>query len=128
LLLGSDDDGAIVIHDVFVVEPSGLPAGVVALLGVGEIRRLGISLDAVLANPGREWELAVPLSLFGRFRRAVRRVFGGCFHSRTPPLVVSHRQWEEDVSPVGRRRLQAGPPPRTPEADLAGRAMLSATK
>ncbi len=100
-----------------------------ALLVVGDIRRLGISLDAVLANPDREWELAVPLSLFGRVRRAVRRVFGGCFRSRTPPPVASHHPWEEAIPlrAVEPPRHQ-GPPPRTPEADFAGREMLAATK
>ncbi len=120
----SDGDSAIVIHDVFVVKPSGLPAGVVALLGVGEIRRLGISLDAVLANPDREWELAVPLSLFGRVRRAVRRVFSGCFRSRTPPPLASRHSWDGVDSPpaVEPPRLVEPPPPHSGSRPCRSRA------
>jgi hypothetical protein len=61
---GSEGGPPVVFHEVFVVEPGGLPAGVVALLGVADIRLLGISLDAVMASPDHDWELAVPLSLF----------------------------------------------------------------
>jgi hypothetical protein len=64
----------VTLSDVFVVKPSHmLPAGIVALLGVGDIHTLRISLDAVVATPGCVWNKAVSLSLFGRLRRAFRR-------------------------------------------------------
>ncbi len=48
--------GPAVLTDVFVVEPYMLPAGVVALLGVSDIRRLGLSLDAVMGRPDCFWD------------------------------------------------------------------------
>jgi hypothetical protein len=39
------------LRDVHVVDPELLPAGVVALLGVSDIRALSLSLDAVMDNP-----------------------------------------------------------------------------
>ncbi len=39
------------LHDVHVIAPEMLPAGVVALLGVADIRALNLSLDAILDNP-----------------------------------------------------------------------------
>jgi hypothetical protein len=40
------------LHDVLAVDVMDLPAGVVALIGVADVRLLGISLDAILARPG----------------------------------------------------------------------------
>ncbi len=50
----------VLLTSVYLVEPEMLPAGVAALLGVADIRALGISLDNVLAHPDRHWEHAVP--------------------------------------------------------------------
>jgi hypothetical protein len=63
----------VMLTDVYVVEPDMLPAGMVALFGVADIRALGLSLDAVMANPGRPWEQSVKLSWCGRIRRFFRR-------------------------------------------------------
>ncbi len=41
------------------VEHYELPAGVIALLGMAEIRRLGMSLHFIADNPGCSWEVAV---------------------------------------------------------------------
>ncbi len=129
---GSEEAPAVILHDVFVVEPTGLPAGIVALLVAGDIRRLGISLDAVLANPDREWKLAVPLSLFGRVRRTLWRMFGDCFRSRTPWPVASRYSRERPEESVLLRAVEPprpdDPPPRTPDPDLASRERLIATK
>ncbi len=63
----------VMLTEVYVVEPDMLPAGVVALFGVSDIRTLGLSLDDVMANPGRPWEQSVKLSWLGRVRRFFRR-------------------------------------------------------
>jgi hypothetical protein len=47
------------LSEVLGVEHYELSAGVIALLGMGEIRRLGMSLDFIARNPGCSWELAV---------------------------------------------------------------------
>jgi hypothetical protein len=44
------------LSDVHVVEPNMLPAGVVALLGVADIRALNLSLDAITADPDCPWD------------------------------------------------------------------------
>ncbi len=69
----SDGMRPVRLTGVYVVEPDMLPAGVVALFGVADIRALGLSLDAVMANPGRPWEQSVELSWFGRIWRFFRR-------------------------------------------------------
>jgi hypothetical protein len=72
----SDWSPPVILSNVYVVDPGTLPAGVVALLGVADIQALGISLDAVLASPGRPWEDAVRSTFVQRVRRAFRRCFG----------------------------------------------------
>jgi hypothetical protein len=62
-----------VLVDVFVVEPHLLPAGVVALLGVADIRCLGLSLDAIMADPDCVWDRAIPVSFLARARQIFRR-------------------------------------------------------
>jgi hypothetical protein len=47
-----------ILRDVFAIEAESLPAGVVALLGVADIHRLGLSLDYIADHPGSHWELA----------------------------------------------------------------------
>jgi hypothetical protein len=47
----SDGSGTITLAGVCIVEPNMLPAGIVALLGVGDIQRLGMSLDTIMAVP-----------------------------------------------------------------------------
>ncbi len=60
LTLGGRGSLAIVeLSEVLGVEHYELPAGVIALLGMGEIRRLGKSLDFIASNPGCSWETAV---------------------------------------------------------------------
>jgi hypothetical protein len=60
LTLGGRGSLAIVeLSEVLGVEHYELPAGVIALLGMGEIRRLGMSLDFIAGNPGCSWETAV---------------------------------------------------------------------
>ena len=48
----------VVLTGVFAVDAAALPAGIVALLGVGDIRFLGLSLDAIADQPGCSWDLA----------------------------------------------------------------------
>jgi hypothetical protein len=47
-----EDASQITLHDVLAVWIQDLPAGVVALIGVADVRRFGLSLDVILANPG----------------------------------------------------------------------------
>jgi hypothetical protein len=128
-----------------------LPAGVVALLGIADIRHLGISLDAVMLAPGSPWEKSVRISVFGRIRRAFRRCFGLATppERRVPPRTahlgpppehrtktrnVDHRPPPEDRP--WRRAPQSAPPrrsvadldPRTPGEIEAGQALLEATR
>jgi hypothetical protein len=58
------------LRDVHVVAPELLPAGVVALLGVADIRALNLSLDAVIDNPDCIWERAVRRPWFWRARHS----------------------------------------------------------
>ncbi len=76
----SDRGRPVVLTDVYVVEPEMLSAGVVALFGVADIRALGLSLDAVMARPGRPWEQSIGFSWFGRIRRFFLRAW-----SAAPP-------------------------------------------
>ncbi len=55
-VLESDRIAPVTLSRVFAVEGSSLPAGVVALLGVADIQFLGLSLDAMVANPGDHWD------------------------------------------------------------------------
>jgi hypothetical protein len=48
----------VVLHNVFTVEASALPAGIMALLGIGGIRCLDLSLDTIADSLGCNWESA----------------------------------------------------------------------
>jgi hypothetical protein len=62
----SDGSGAVTLSGVCIVEPEMLPAGIVALLGVSDIQKLGMSLDAIMAPQDCFWEQAIPISMVGR--------------------------------------------------------------
>jgi hypothetical protein len=125
-----------VLNDVFSIDPELLPAGVVLLIGVGDIRRLGISLDAVLACPNRPWEQAIRVGVFTRFARRFRSLF---FRARPPALepearvyldsetvpLVHHAQRHLDHEVATTQRHA----PRYSEAERgAGSNFLAATK
>ncbi len=55
-----------ILCNVFAVEVEELPEGVVALIGVSDVQRLGLSLDRIAAHPGCRLEDARPLSGTGR--------------------------------------------------------------
>ncbi len=104
-----------------------LPAGVVALFGVADIRALGLSLDAVMTHPGRPWEQSIKRSWFARIRGFFRRVW-----SPEPP---PESQLTEDTTPPApfapcprpdssTRRVE---PRESPGFD-EGRALLEETK
>jgi hypothetical protein len=44
--------GSAILCNVFAVKVDDLPAGIVALIGVADVRRLGLSLDRIAAHPG----------------------------------------------------------------------------
>ncbi len=106
-------DGSPSIHltNVYVVEPEMLPAGVVALLGIADIRRLGLPLDSVLSAPGSPWEQSVSISVFARIRRAFRRCFGIAAppERRDPPRTAHLGSPPEHRSTT--RNVDHGPPP-----------------
>jgi hypothetical protein len=121
----------IALTEVFVVEPDMLPAGVVGLFGVADIAALGVSLDAVMANPGRPWEQSVPLSRFTRIRNSFRRFFG--FARAAPAIAVRTDLAIPDHAPLDRRPIVArrGVPrdlPATPRLTEERRGLLDATK
>jgi hypothetical protein len=127
----SDGMRPVILTEVYVVEPEMLPAGVVALFGVADIRALGLSLiDAVLAHPGRPWEQSVRLSWLGRFRA----LFG---MNRSPAPLRGNRVPVDMTdmtppAPVAPRHLPDASTNRveTPEAlgFDEGRALLDDTK
>ena len=121
----------IALSEVFVVEPDMLPAGVVGLFGVVDIAALGISLDAVMAHPGRPWEQSVPLSLFTRMRNSVRRFFG--FARSAPAIVVRAELAIPEHAPLDRRPIVGRgwvprDPPATPRLMEERRGLLEETK
>jgi hypothetical protein len=76
-------DSHVALQGVFAVNSSELPAGAVALLGVADVRLLGLSLDRIADDPGCHWEDA-------RLRRPPRSVWSrlcgpwtGWFRSRS---------------------------------------------
>ncbi len=75
-----------VLENVFAIDGSNLPAGVVALLGVADIRRLGLSLDYVAEHPGIPWQQAIwRIGLAGywrRFAEALSRCCGKAYSRR----------------------------------------------
>jgi hypothetical protein len=108
-----------------------LPAGVVGLFGVADIAALGISLDAVMAHPGRPWEQSVPLSLFTRMRNSVRRFFG--FARSAPAISVRADLAIPDRAPLDRRPIVgrgwvSRDPPATPRLMDERRSLLEETK
>jgi hypothetical protein len=130
----------VTLAEVFVVELEMLPAGVVALLGIADIRALGISLDATMTNPDRDWEQAVPLSIFGRLRQCTRlfrsppgnrnRAQNQHFETDFLPAqpAPQHARYDEPELPRSRHEVGGPAPQRTPEFDSEGRVLLSATK
>ncbi len=76
----------VTLAGVFIVEHEMLPAGVVALFGVADIRALNISLDTVLLSPDFSWEDAVRVSVFTH----ICRTSGRCFrYFLSPPEIQS---------------------------------------
>jgi hypothetical protein len=126
----SDGMRPVILTDVYVVEPKMLPAGVVALFGVADIRALGLSLDAVLAHPGHPWEQSVRLSWLGR----VRAFFG---MNRSPAPLRGNRVRVDMTdmtlpAPVAPRHLPDASTSRVETPEALGfdeeRALLDDTK
>jgi hypothetical protein len=74
------DSSIATLHDVLAVGILDLPDGVIALLGVGDVRRLGLSLDAILARPGCNLTDALVAGPFAEIPAA--RVEGDCWPER----------------------------------------------
>jgi hypothetical protein len=53
------DASPLMLHDVLAVGVRDLPHGVVALIGVADVRLLGLSLDAILDSPGCDLAAAI---------------------------------------------------------------------
>jgi hypothetical protein len=110
-LLDSERGHPEILPNVFAVSQMRLPAGVVVLLGVSDIRRLGLSLDYIAEHPGCYWESARPRP---GFLSRMCQVFVRAFRDRrgyelalddpsTPPLSVSpplmNPEWEPAPAP-----------------------------
>ena len=122
----------VVLLRVFAVDETSLPAGVVALLGVADVRSLGLSLDAIAAKPGCHWEQALP-------PRSISRALSNCWAWLTSCCSRRDSQTEQrsllPLSPP--RRLQApaidaslnGSPPVMPPrrylAELRAKSLLA---
>ncbi len=83
-----------------------MPAGVVALIGVSDVLRLGLSLDRIAAHPGCSLAEARPLGLTDRLLSCLSGLFSGVarpFRRQPqsgglpePPLVqIELREWPE---------------------------------
>jgi hypothetical protein len=99
---------ALGIAGFFAVDAAALPEGVVALLGVPDIRRLSLSLDYVLANPGCDSQAARPSNFLDTCLR-----FLGVRRHRAPIRTAI-------APPETRPRSPADAPPETPPPRLAG--------
>ncbi len=77
----------IILGNVFAVEAGDLPAGVVALIGVSDVLRLGLSLDRIAAHPGCSLTEGRPLGVTGRLLPCLSGVCAGVFRlfRRRPP-------------------------------------------
>jgi hypothetical protein len=102
---GRSSSVAAELSEVLGVEHNELPAGVIALLGMGEVRWLGLSLDFIASNPGCSWELEVHPARARSDPSIWRRVVS-CFRRR--PAVPLH---EPARAPQG---LPSNPPPPLP--------------
>jgi hypothetical protein len=117
---------------VLGVEHYELPAGIVALLGVSEIRRLNLSLDTIMRNPGCCWTLVIaplsPSSLpastvpgrFSAFCARLRRVFFGSTLASSPVTAGSQSEDPRDAIREAAPLLL----PSTPEARVVDETLL----
>jgi hypothetical protein len=116
----SDGAGTITLTGLCIVEPDMLPAGIVALLGVGDIQRLGMSLDAIMASPDCFWEQSVPVSFVGRLRKAFQQCFGWCRPARLqPPRSEPASNAAQRPAERPPSQLETRTPPREPDEGLA---------
>ncbi len=116
------------LYDVRVVEPSMLPAGIVALFGVADIQSLNLSLDAIMANADRSWESSVRRSWFGRMADAARR----CIRRVYSPVIVQNavevpQNVPREPQPVP-MPAQIQEQPALPTATEVGHALLAETR
>ena len=83
-----------------------MPAGVVALIGVSDVLRLGLSLDRIAAHPGCSLAEARPLSVTGRLLSCLSGVCSGVLRlfRRQPPQ--GGRLAEAPPSHIELRELQ----------------------
>jgi hypothetical protein len=54
-----EDSSPLTLHDILAVGVRDLPHGVVALIGIADVRLLGLSLDAMLDHPGCDLASAI---------------------------------------------------------------------
>ena len=96
----------VILGNVFAVEAGELPAGVVALIGMSDVRRLGLSLDRIAAHPGCSLAEARPFGLTGRLLSCLSGFFSGVARSfrcqpqrrglsDAPPAHIELRDWPE---------------------------------
>jgi hypothetical protein len=108
-VLEGDAFSAEVLQNVFAIAGDNLPAGVVALLGVSDVVRLGLSLDYINAHPGCPWERARPRRSMSRICPDFADACVSCWRSffrktpsgpRTPPLPAPVTDVISDRAPL----------------------------
>ncbi len=115
-----------VLDNVFAVNPEDLPAGVVALLGVSDVRRLGMSLDRIAARPECSLQDARPLSgarrLFVGIQSLAARVSRFCCQRAVPRPLAAPMVVDLELAPRSGVRTTVAPadpaPPRNDFVDL----------
>ncbi len=103
--LQSREDTTRVLPGVFAVAAQDLPAGVVALLGLSDVRQLGLSLDAIADHPGCHWEDARLRPRQAGFFHRVRQFFARC----CPPFAPSRRALSPPADAVENLREEVAP-------------------
>jgi hypothetical protein len=94
-----------VLPGVFAVSAQDLPAGVVALLGLSDVRQLGLSLDAIADHPGCHWEDARLRPRHAGVFHHIRRFFSRC----CPPFAPSRRAMLPPAGAVDNLREEDAP-------------------
>jgi hypothetical protein len=92
----------LVLRDVYAVEANHLPAGVVALLGVADVRGLGLSLDSIMNAPGCDLARARPRGIFRRMWDYLSTCFrpAHCLPPVVRALTVTRKNGMEYVRPT----------------------------
>ncbi len=127
----------VTLHDVLAVGVLDLPDGIVALIGVADVRRLGLSLDAILARPGCRLTDALAAGPFaGQMAGQAEEVDQQSSSSELPPALdrgvllelqarARAEQEERTVERIG--RLFIGSPPSVKKVPVKRESAAAST-